>query len=242
MLSIIIPDAHVPFHCKRSWTALLELIAELEPDNIVSLGDFMDIHALTNHRQDPRWQDQLDKELDAGRAKLAELRDAAPNSRIRYIKGNHEDRWDRAVGGRMPAMRLIGLSLPRYLELSDLDIEWIEDATRTPVRVPCGQGKKVRFFHGHELKGGSKFPGVHATKFVHRFGENCHIGHTHKMGGPLAVMVGGKQLFAVEGGHIANTKHRVFNYAGPNPEWRKSIAVYDSERVDTPYPHLIWPR
>lgn len=238
MLSLVIPDVHAPFHCKRSWKYLLRLLDDTAPEEIVILGDFFDLHALTTHRQDPRWQDNLERELSGGAKLLAELRDHAKDARIRYIQGNHEDRWNRYVSGRIPAMRLIGVDLPRYVDLASLDIQWIEDARKTAVRVPCGQGKKVRCFHGHEVKGRLRL----AERLAEQTGENIHIGHTHKLAGPIAVKVGGKELFAVEGGHLANDKHGVFDYAGLAPNWRKALALYDSNRKDTPYPYLVWPR
>lgn len=238
MLSLVIPDVHAPFHCKRSWRCLLRLLEDTSPEEVIILGDFFDIHALTTHRQDPRWQDNLERELEAGKKLLQQLRDQAKGARIRYIQGNHEDRWNRYVGGRIPAMRLIGVDLPRFIGLSDMDIHWIADARKTPVRTPCGQGKRVHFFHGHEVKGRLRL----AERLAEQTGENVHIGHTHRLAGPLAVRVGAKELFAVEGGHIANDKHGVFDYAGISPNWRKALALYDSERKDTPYPFLVWPR
>ena len=145
MKTIVIPDVHVPFHHRRSIAKLLDCIKREKPDKIVLLGDVMDFHSLSVHRQDPRWQDNLDKEIRAGQRFLATLRDAGKKSEIHYIEGNHEDRWNRCVSGRIPAMRLLGISWENALGVADLDIR----VARTGVEIPCGQGKKVLCMHGH---------------------------------------------------------------------------------------------
>jgi predicted phosphodiesterase len=239
LLTLVVPDVHVPFHDKRRVAAMLAWAKRNKPGKIVLLGDVLDLHALTTHRQDPRWQDQLEKELEAGRRFLADLRGACPRADITYIEGNHEDRWNRYVAGRIPAMRLIGVDLARYLGLADLGIRW-HNNRRKGVPVPCGQGKTVHCFHGHEANKSSKFPGGVAIALAEKCGQNIHIGHTHKLG-LQCVVLGGRELFGVEGGHLVNPKASAFGYAGINPQWTAAWAVYDSEATESPFPKFYRP-
>ena len=217
---------------------MLDTIRREKPGHIVLAGDIADLHALTTHRRDPRWEDLLDKEVSAVRKFLQQVRDTAPRARITYIKGNHEDRWDRYVQGRAPVMRLLGMSLPKMLELDDLDIEWVENAGRKKVTAPCGKGQVVRIMHGHEFAGSSKFPGAHALKIANEMGCNVHIGHTHKLGA-MVVPVAGKLRFAVEGGYMADPKSPGLAYGGPAPKWGPAFSIYDSENKESGLPRFI---
>ena len=245
MRTVVVPDLHVPFNDKNHTKALFRFIRKCKPHKLILLGDVMDLHALTVHRQVPSWQDRLEEEVDAGIRFLEKLRKATgPKCEITYIKGNHEDRWDRQVQGRLPALRLVGCRLPVYLELDRLGIRWVEDASRTPVRTQTGQGQKVRFMHGHEIKGSSRTPAGHALKIARLLGENIHIGHTHRMGmlmAPRTTNGRRKEIFAIEGGLLADMKSAALSYAGPAPEWCSSWMVYDSKDNTSPYPKIHKP-
>ncbi len=237
MRSLIIPDVHCPFHSVQAEKKLHELIKKKKPDKIIFLGDVADLHSLTVHRQDPRWMDKLEVELESVRKYLEGVRKRAGDKcEIIYIKGNHEDRWDRTVQGRMPVMRLIGVSLPRFLELKELNIKWIEDAGKTPVITKTGCNKRVRFMHGHEIRGGSMFPARHALKIGRLLGCNIHIGHTHKWGVMCFTMPRVGDCFAIEGGLVADKSKAGMHYAFPQSDWVMAYALYDSKNNDSPLP------
>jgi predicted phosphodiesterase len=229
--TLVIPDVHVPFHCRDAEVKIHSIIKKFKPDKIIFLGDVADLHALTVHRQSPRWQDRLEVELEETHNYLARVRKrAGARCKIIYIKGNHEDRWDRMVQGRLPAMRLIGWSLPRQLELKELGIEWIYDAGQKPVRISAGDGSKVRLMHGHEIKGGSPFPGRHALKMATLLGENLIIGHTHRFGlMAFTLPKGAQDYYACELGFVADKSRAGMRYAYPNTNWVKYVALFDSK-------------
>ena len=241
MKSLIIPDVHVPFHCEEAERNIHAIIRKRKPDRIIFLGDVADLHALTVHRQNPDWQDRLDYELHETQQYLSRIRKKAGDKcLITYIKGNHEDRWERMVQGRVPAMRLIGLSLARQLELPSLGIEWIKDAGIKPVRVSVGGGAKVRFMHGHEIKGGSAFPARHALKMAQLLGENLIIGHTHRFGVMAFTLPRGKKdYYACELGLVADKDKAGMHYAYPNSNWVKYVAFFDSKKDNCALPTFI---
>jgi len=236
--TVVVHDVHCPFHSRPGVRKLLDTIKREKPGHVVLNGDIADLHALTTHRRDPRWEDQLDKELDSLDKFLADVREAAPKAEITYVQGNHERRWTHYVQGRAPALRLIGLSLPKYLELDTLGIRWVEDAGRTKVWAPCGQGQRVRLLHGDEFKGNSKFPGGHALKIANELGCNVHIGHTHKLGA-MVTPIAGRIRFGVEGGFLANKKAPGLAYGGPAPKWVNAFSIYDSSNTESMLPRFI---
>jgi len=232
--TLVIPDIHVPFHHRRSIAKLQDFIKRKKPERIVFLGDVLDLHAVSTHRRDPRWEDNLDKEIRAGRRLLEQIRKLAPKADIDYIEGNHEDRWNRYCQGRTPALRLLGFTWDAALGLADLGIS----VRRKPFSIPCGQGKKVVLLHGHEVKGHSKFPAGHALNIAKKMGKNVHIGHTHRMG-LVSSVFSGRELFAVEGGYLGDFNSPGFKYMGAvPPEWTRGWQLYDSDNRDNPFPHM----
>ena len=239
--TLVIPDVHVPFHCREAEKKIHAIIRKHKPNRIVFLGDVADLHALTVHRQNPHWQDRLEIELEETTAYLSRIRKVAKGRcQITYIKGNHEDRWDRMVQGRLPAMRLVGWSLPSALNLKDLDIEWIYDSGQKPVRINAGGGAKVRLMHGHEIKGGSAFPARHALKMAQLLGENLIIGHTHRFGVMAFTQAkSSKDFFACELGLVADKNKAGMRYAFPNTNWVKYVALFDSKTDNCALPTFI---
>jgi len=235
--TLVVPDVHVPFHSRKAVRKLLEVLHKEGPEQVVFLGDVCDFHALTVHRQQPDWQDNLVKECKAVEKFLDKVRAAAPNSDITIIEGNHEDRWNRMVQGRIPAMRLLGVDWDKFV---GCDKNFIHVARR-PVIIPCGQGQRVQLLHGHEVKGTSKLPSGHALKIAEKSGMNTHIGHTHRFG-LTSTFVGGKQLFAIEGGFLADWRSSAFSYAGSGiarPHWVQMLSLYDAEDHTSPFPKFI---
>lgn len=232
----ILPDIHVPFEDKRKVKAALDWGRSSAPDRIVLLGDVMENHALSTHRKDPRWEDNLDKEIKATRKFLEQLRDANPKADITYIVGNHEARWYNQIQGRIPALRLLGVDLRTYLGVDDLGLRWHDDAYKG-VRVPVGQGQVAYCYHGDQVQKPQARLGV-AASLAKTLGQNVICGHTHKHK-VTWTRVGQREVFGLEAGNLVNAKHKVFRYAGRVPEWTAGFLVADSTRRDSPLPHFV---
>lgn len=232
------PDLHFPFEDKRKVAYLLDWIKKNRPDRVVLLGDVLELHALSTHRKDPRWEDRLKEEVASGKRFLQRLRQAAPKAEITYIVGNHTRRWYIYFQNRAPAMRLLGIDIRDLLGVSELGIKW-HDNDRKGVKVPIGQGRVAYCYHGDQF-GSSKTPGGSAFAAASKLGHNVIMGHTHKLG-LIASPVMGKDLFGIEAGCLVNMKHRVFDYGGLRPMWSHAFLVCDSEQTESPYPKIIRP-
>jgi predicted phosphodiesterase len=228
----------VPFEDKRRVRAALEWGRKNKPDRIVLLGDVLELHAVSTHRQDPRWIDRLECELDAGYEFLRQLREANPKAEITFIEGNHEKRLTTYVQGRAPAIRTLGANLPQALQLDELGIKWHDSAKG--VRIPTGQGQVFYAYHGDHVKRSSKFPAGVALGLAEQLGRNVICGHTHKYG-VMAGKCGRKTVFGIEAGCLINAKHSIFGYAGPRPTWTHAFLVADSEQSDSPLPRPVFP-
>lgn len=240
MKTLVVPDVHVPFQCKEAERMLHKLIKEHKPEKIVFLGDVADIHALTTHPKITHWRDRLEDELLQTHEYLAKVRKTAGDkTKITYLRGNHEFRWERMVDKCLPHMSVTRGLLPHFLGLKDLGIKWVEDAGRTPIRTTTGRGK-VRFLHGHEVKGGSAFPARHALKCGKVLGESVHIGHTHRFGVMGFTIPKQGEFFAIEGGFVADKASEGMQYAYPQTDWLRAYAIYDDKDKSSPLPNFYW--
>ena len=239
MKTLVIPDVHVPFHCKKAEKLMHKLIKEKKPEKIVFLGDVCDVHALTSHPKIAHWRDNLEEELYQTYEYLWNVRKSAGDkTEIIYIKGNHEHRWERMVDKCAPFMSVVRNMLPYHLGLEDLDIHYVFDAGKEPIRTATGQGE-VRFLHGHEIKGGGPIPARHALKIGQLLGESVHIGHTHKFG-MLCFTTPAGDRFAIEGGYVADKNSPGMEYGFPQTNWVKAIALYDDAIKSSPLPEFFF--
>ena len=239
MKTLVVPDVHVPFHCRKAEKLLHKLIKKHKPQKIIFLGDVADVHALTTHPKITHWRDNLEDELYQTHEYLWRVRrSAGDKTKIIYIKGNHEHRWERMVDKCLPNLSITRGLLPHFLGLKELNIEWVVDAGRTPVRTTTGQGK-VRFMHGHEVRGGSAFPARHALKIGKLLGESIHIGHTHRFG-TMGFTTPTGTYFVVEGGYVADKDSDGMQYAYPQTDWLQAYAIYDDKDKSSPLPKFYF--
>lgn len=239
MKTLVVPDVHVPFQCPKAEKLLHKLIKRHRPEKIVFLGDVADVHALTTHPKITHWRDNLEEELFQTHAYLARVRKTAgAATKIIYIKGNHEHRWERMVDKCVPHLSVTRGLLPHFLDLKGLNIDWIADAGQTPVRSPTGCGK-VRFMHGHEIRGGSPFPARHALKIAKLLGESIHIGHTHRFG-IMGFTTPTGTHFAMEAGFVADRDSAGMLYGFPQTDWLMAYTLYDSSKKESPLPEIFW--
>lgn len=165
--SISIYDAHVPFHDKATWRACLQLIRDEKPDEVILVGDFLDVSSMSSHAPGGWEISKLSEEIEAGKNALRELRDASADASIIYLEGNHESRPQRLAQQRLS--QIVDLvKLNELLGLDELGIKWL----------PEGRALKrgnLRFVHGYWTND------HHAkTHLVRLLWPGVIYGHTHR--------------------------------------------------------------
>jgi predicted phosphodiesterase len=168
---LVLGDVHLPYHDKRT----VELaIQEARRRNVVGVllnGDILDSHEVSDHERDRDALSYFD-EIQIGQRFLAWLRSQLPAARIVYKEGNHDDRVQRYVLSRAPALAGIeGLDLPSFLKMRDHGVEWIND--KRVIRLG-----KLHVLHGHEYRGGG---GVNPARWLFlRAVSTAMCGHFHR--------------------------------------------------------------
>jgi predicted phosphodiesterase len=164
---LFIPDCHIPYHDERAWALMLKAAVTLQPEIVVILGDFADFYSVSSHDKNRGRAQFLDDEVAAVKAKLKQLRTLKPN-RLVYISGNHEDRLDRYLMQKAPAL-LGAVKTEELFDLKAQGIEW----------VPYKRSFKLGKLHlTHDVGNAGK--NAHRTA-ASSFMKSAIIGHTHRM-------------------------------------------------------------
>jgi predicted phosphodiesterase len=167
---LVIPDVHVPSEDKLSMRALERYMADHKWDEIIYLGDFMDLNVISSHNANNLravMGQSLAKDYAAGNAILDRHQALCPGAKFVYLEGNHEFRTERYINAR-PEME--GLcEVPIRLNLEQRGILWVPSWSEGAV---YSKGK-ANYSHGlYCCKN-------HARKHVEAFGGNLFYGHTH---------------------------------------------------------------
>lgn len=173
---LVLADIHAPDQHPGFWRALLAFIRRVQPDEIILLGDFLELESCSQHRGANLRK--LAEDFAVGNQALDELQAAAPRATFVYLEGNHETRLNRYLSEKAPSL-VDSLSVQAGLRLDARGIEWVpEDAQ------PIARGN-VGLLHGHQMEGGRRggLPKHHAMRAVSIYGQafrTVTYGHTHK--------------------------------------------------------------
>jgi len=171
----LLPDVHVPSHDLNVWGAVLEWIKMNQPDEVVIMGDFLELESVSMHGTSADLV-KLEDDFDAGRKALRELRRAAPKASFIYLEGNHETRLTRFLVGHAPQL-LDSLNVPFGLDLDHHGVRWVPE-----YQQPIEYGL-LRILHGHQIF--PRLPGKHhamraAELYCDVPGRVVTYGHTHR--------------------------------------------------------------
>lgn len=166
-MQVSIYDAHVPFHNKETWSACLQLIRDEQPDEVILVGDFLDVSSMSAHPPGGWEVSKLSDELRAGKDAIQELRQAAGGAAIRWLEGNHESRTKRTAQQRLSAVTDL-LAIDKLLGLREMGIQWV------PEGKALKRGK-LHYVHGYWT--GDNHAKTHLAKLMW---PGVAYGHTHR--------------------------------------------------------------
>lgn len=131
--AFIIPDVQIgyrgeeTFHDERVIKLGLTALHEVQPDEVILIGDTVDLPSVSRWPQDREWVGTVQKGIDRTHELLAQVRSNAPNARVHYLAGNHEKRLEDYV--KKNAAELLGLK--RANSSSDLGVLAMQNLLRT---------------------------------------------------------------------------------------------------------------
>lgn len=165
-------DWHVPYANDALVESALRMIRKLKPDNVLINGDLWDFFELSRFCVDTERQDQVQSDIDQGNVLQARIRKAAPNARLIFNEGNHENRILSYLLKNAPALKSI----------RSLDRQELFDYKKNEVQWFSGAGFRIRphflLKHGTIVRGeaGATAKAEHTTS-----GLSGISGHTHRL-------------------------------------------------------------
>ena len=175
--TVILPDIQAPYHDALAWKKILNVIEDIKPDAVFQIGDGIDFPQVSqwNKGTAGEYAPTLQKHISGFKGMLTELREAAPQSEITWLEGNHDLRIRDFVNKyAAPLTTLDALSVDNLFGLAAIDVSYVHG----PVRVSTN----TFAVHGHESGGYSAQPQAWDLKFLRRYGseKNIIFGHTHQ--------------------------------------------------------------
>ncbi|HEY6021904.1 MAG TPA: metallophosphoesterase family protein [Candidatus Paceibacterota bacterium] len=236
--TLVLPDIQYPFHDALMLKKILQVVKDVKPDKILSIGDAIDFPQVS------RWSvgtagfyaTTLQEHVEGFRRDvLVPLREVAPAATITWLEGNHDVRLKEFVTKYAPALRVLdALKMESLFGLDDLNIKY----SRGPERIATN----TIAVHGHEAGGYASTPQAWDSKWAKRYGteRNVIFGHTHQ---PFittrATGYSGKvsPWFTMNVGSIMDPTHATYVKDGA-VSWVMSFALLrdDGKRV---WPELI---
>ena len=231
----------VPTHDEAAISVALDLVRDLEPEEILRVGDDLDLPELGKYRTTPAFAGTTQASIDRATVLGAEQRAASPDSRIVWLAGNHEERMSNYVldnaraayglragrfGEEAPSAWPI-LSVPSLCRLEEFGIEYRPGfpAADFPL-VPT-----FRIVHGlHVTSNGSTAP-----KYLSRERTSVAYGHVHRREYAARTLPDGTEIFAASPGCLARTDGAVPSTKGATDldgrplsvveDWQQGIGV-----------------
>jgi|ETNvirnome_6_100_1030635.scaffolds.fasta_scaffold01475_10 predicted phosphodiesterase len=216
--TLILSDAHIPYHEKEPLQIALEYGRDAEVDTILLNGDFWDCYMLSTFTKDIRKR-SVAKELKTVHEILDIIIDNFPNAKIIYKLGNHEDRWENFL--KVKAPELLDLKISSYDEILGTEYRNIDIARKgTIMRIGA-----LNIVHGHEF-GRSVFSPVNAARGVFLRGhECCLLGHYHQSSNHTESSMNDNVVSCWSVGCLCDLRPE---YKPINIKWQHGFAIVES--------------
>ena len=221
-MKIIFPtDEHHPFCDWNALAVAYQIAEDYKPEVRFAGSDGVDFYSISRFDKDPEIirQGGLQKELNSWALSQRLWMKAAPNAKVYFLIGNHEDRLRRYLWRFPDLYGLTALEIPGLFRFRELGIQMAEQ-----------DGLEMNFYNQLVVKHGSivrKHSGYTARAELEK--EMYHVstlsGHTHR-GGQVFVTTRSGVKQAVEGFCLCDTKPNYLH----NPNWQNGIVLADVDK------------
>lgn len=220
---VCMPDTHYPAHDSKALKALINFIGEVQPDQVIHLGDLMDFPQPSRWTKDTRAEFEGSVFDDATRCKrefLEPLREVYDGP-VGVHEGNHDERTHVYMEKYAPALARTNMfDFDQLLDFENYNVE------KLPEFYDIAPGWVTT--HGH--RGGIRLnqnAGMTALNGARRIGKSVVMGHTHRQGiVSHTTGLGGKTdtITGVEVGHVMDPK-KVTYLKGGTGNWQQGFTV-----------------
>lgn len=216
---LILPDVHLTEDIPKPYSVVRKFINDQKKfDEVILLGDFMDVAALSHWDLDKKRLiegKRFDKECKLANQELNFLQ--KHSKKITYLEGNHENFVERYLD-KNPELEGM-LEIPKKLHLKERGIKWVKMNDLYKVG-------HCYFTHGMYS---NKY---HATKHLMTLGCNIVYGHVHRTQMDMVNMKMQEPVYAVGLGCLCGHKPHFMKNRHAN--WINGFAVmyYNTKTKD----------
>ena len=220
---VIIPDTHFPDLDKRAVNAVIEFIGEIQPDQVIHIGDLLDFPQPSRWTKDTRaeFEGSVYEDADACVEQVLKPLREVYSGPIGIHEGNHDERPRVYMEKYAPALAKTDFfNFETLLKFDELGIE------RLPDFYDVAPGWITT--HGH--RGGIRLnqnAGITALNAARKAGKSVVMGHTHRQG--ISFFTNGIEgktntVTGVEVGHLADPKKMTY-LKGATANWQFGFGV-----------------
>lgn len=236
-----------PIHDEDAISVALAIVKDSRPDLVVLVGDNFDAVEFGKYRHTPAFQLTTQASIDRMGLLCAELRAAAPEARVVWIAGNHEERLPnylldnaRAAFGLRRANNPESwpvLSVPYLCHFDAYGVEYLAGYPASSLWL----NDRLRVIHGDKVKSG----GSTATAYLGTEKVSVIFGHVHRReyaartredrDGPKEIMAASPGCLARIDGVVPSTKGGTDLDGRPiqrHEDWQQGLAVVNYEEGD----------
>lgn len=191
---VVFPDVQIGYF-KNAWGELepthdedaidiaLAITKSVNPDLVVCVGDNLDLPEMSKYRLTPAYAQTTQATIDRATTFCAQLKAAAPNARIVWLAGNHEERMPNYILDNASAAYGLKqgltpnswpvLSVPYLCRMEEFDIEYKPGYPASNVWI----NERLRVIHGDRVK--SSGSTVH--QYLDKEKSSVIFGHIHRV-------------------------------------------------------------
>ena len=226
---VVVPDIQIgyyrgrdgqlePTHDEKAILVCLKMIQETQPEVIACVGDNLDFPEMGKYLTYPAYAQTTQASIDRATFFCAQMRAMAPNAKIIWLAGNHEERMPQyllvnagaAYGlrkGNIPESWPV-LSVPYLCRMDEFGVEYRPGYPAADFWV----NEKLRIIHGDRVKSSG------STAHIYLNSEKTSViyGHIHRIetafktredfDGPRTIMAASPGCLARIDGAIPSTK------------------------------------
>jgi predicted phosphodiesterase len=249
--AVILPDMQIgyyrasdgafePTHDEQAIHVAESIIAAVQPDQIIMVGDNLDAPEFGKYRLSPAFALTTQASIDRATELCFRLRALAPNAKIIWIAGNHEERITNATIDNLKAAfgikrglspdSLPVLSVPFLCRMDEAQVEYKPG-------YPAGSywiNERLRVIHGDKVASGNST----AHKYLATSKTSVIYGHIHRrewaersredFDGAKTILAASPGTLARCDGSVPSTKGGIDLEGRPLPiveDWQQGLAV-----------------
>jgi len=252
---VVVPDIQIgyfrgrdgqlePTHDEKAIMICLKMIQELKPDVIACVGDNLDLPEMGKYVVYPSYAQTTQAAIDRATFFCAQMRAMAPDAKIIWLAGNHEERMPKylvmnaaaAYGlrkGNTPDSWPV-LSVPYLCRMDEFGVEYRPGYPAADYWV----NEKLRIIHGDRVKSS----GSTAHVYLNQEKTSVIYGHIHRIetafktredfDGPRTIMAASPGCLARIDGAIPSTRGGVDLDGRPlirHENWQQGMGVVSYE-------------